>query len=87
MGTRCAVELWATDKASGQAAIEAVLAEPGTIGVGYNTIRFDDEVTRHLFWRNLEPTGSSMAPVSVACGLRDGQRGQGKSEYGRDALG
>ncbi|MDO8375407.1 MAG: exodeoxyribonuclease I [Polaromonas sp.] len=33
--------------------IEAVLAEPGTIGVGYNTIRFDDEVTRHLFWRNL----------------------------------
>ena len=35
------------------ARIEAVLAEPGTIGVGYNTIRFDDEVTRHLFWRNL----------------------------------
>jgi exodeoxyribonuclease-1 len=23
------------------------------VGVGYNTIRFDDEVTRHLFWRNL----------------------------------
>ena len=23
------------------------------MGVGYNTIRFDDEVTRHLFWRNL----------------------------------
>jgi exodeoxyribonuclease-1 len=35
------------------AAIERELAEPGTIGVGYNTIRFDDEVTRHLFWRNL----------------------------------
>jgi exodeoxyribonuclease-1 len=35
------------------ARIEAVLAEPGTIGVGYNTIRFDDEITRHLFWRNL----------------------------------
>lgn len=35
------------------ARIEAVLAQPGTIGVGYNTIRFDDEVTRHLFWRNL----------------------------------
>jgi len=35
------------------ACIEALLAEPGTIGVGYNTIRFDDEVTRHLFWRNL----------------------------------
>ena len=35
------------------ARIEALLAKPGTIGVGYNTIRFDDEVTRHLFWRNL----------------------------------
>jgi len=35
------------------ARIEALLAEPGTIGVGYNSIRFDDEVTRHLFWRNL----------------------------------
>ena len=29
------------------------LAQPGTCGVGYNSIRFDDEVTRHLFWRNL----------------------------------
>jgi exodeoxyribonuclease I len=35
------------------AAIEAELGRPGTIGVGYNSIRFDDEVTRHLFWRNL----------------------------------
>jgi exodeoxyribonuclease-1 len=35
------------------AQIESLLAQPGTIGVGYNTIRFDDEVTRHLFWRNL----------------------------------
>lgn len=33
--------------------IEAELARAGTVGVGYNTIRFDDEVTRHLFWRNL----------------------------------
>ena len=33
--------------------IEAELARPGTIGVGYNSIRFDDEVTRHLFWRSL----------------------------------
>ncbi len=24
----------------------------GTCGVGYNSIRFDDEFTRHLFWRN-----------------------------------
>ena len=35
------------------ATVEKVFSEPGTIGVGYNTIRFDDEVTRFLFWRNL----------------------------------
>jgi exodeoxyribonuclease-1 len=35
------------------ARIEAELGREGTIGVGYNSIRFDDEVTRHLFWRNL----------------------------------
>jgi exodeoxyribonuclease-1 len=35
------------------AAIEKALGQPGTVGVGYNSIRFDDEVTRHLFWRNL----------------------------------
>ena len=34
-------------------AIEEQLARPGTVGVGYNSIRFDDEVTRHLFWRCL----------------------------------
>ena len=33
--------------------IEAELARDGTVGVGYNSIRFDDEVTRFLFWRNL----------------------------------
>lgn len=34
------------------------LGAPGTIGVGYNTLGFDDEVTRHLFWRNLiDPYG------------------------------
>lgn len=38
--------------------IHTALAEPGTIGVGYNTIRFDDEFTRFLFWRNLmDPYG------------------------------
>ena len=35
------------------ARIEAELARAGTIATGYNSIRFDDEVTRHLFWRNL----------------------------------
>ena len=34
-------------------AVSSALAEPGPVGVGYNTIRFDDEVTRYLFWRNL----------------------------------
>ncbi|SIP89303.1 exodeoxyribonuclease I [Pseudacidovorax sp. RU35E] len=35
------------------ARIEAAFSQPRTIGVGYNTIRFDDEVTRFMFWRNL----------------------------------
>ncbi|MBT9489993.1 MAG: exodeoxyribonuclease I [Rubrivivax sp.] len=34
-------------------AIEGELAQPGTCGVGYNSIRFDDEVTRFLLWRCL----------------------------------
>ncbi len=29
------------------------LAQPATLAVGYNSIKFDDEVTRFLFWRNL----------------------------------
>lgn len=38
--------------------IHAELSQPGTIGVGYNSIRFDDEFTRHLLWRNLlDPYG------------------------------
>jgi exodeoxyribonuclease-1 len=35
------------------AKIEQELARENTVGVGYNTIRFDDEMTRFLFWRNL----------------------------------
>ncbi|MBC7414579.1 MAG: exodeoxyribonuclease I [Herminiimonas sp.] len=35
------------------ATIEQAFAASGTIGVGYNTIRFDDEITRFMFWRNL----------------------------------
>ena len=34
-------------------AVLAQLGRPGTVGVGYNTIRFDDEFTRFLLWRNL----------------------------------
>jgi exodeoxyribonuclease I len=33
-------------------AIHDELSRPGTCGVGYNSLRFDDEVTRHLFYRN-----------------------------------
>lgn len=33
--------------------IENSFSQTGTIGVGYNTIRFDDEITRFMFWRNL----------------------------------
>src|SRR5688572_7159303 len=40
------------------AAVEAALSESGTIGAGYNSIRFDDEVTRFLLWRSLrDPFG------------------------------
>ncbi len=34
------------------AQIHAELSRPGTCGVGYNTIRFDDEVTRYMLYRN-----------------------------------
>src|SRR5690606_6786317 len=33
--------------------IEALMSVPGTCSVGYNSVRFDDEVSRHLFYRNL----------------------------------
>ncbi|MET3998145.1 exodeoxyribonuclease I [Marinobacterium sp. MBR-109] len=34
------------------ARIYAELARPGTCGVGYNSIRFDDEITRYTLYRN-----------------------------------
>ncbi|MBA2484276.1 MAG: exodeoxyribonuclease I [Nitrosomonas sp.] len=34
------------------AQIYAELVRPATCGVGYNTLRFDDEVTRHTLYRN-----------------------------------
>lgn len=34
------------------AAIEAEFSRPGTCGAGYNSIRFDDEVTRFTLYRN-----------------------------------
>lgn len=44
---------WGVPEHQFAATVEAAFSKPGTIGVGYNTIRFDDEVTRFLFWRNL----------------------------------
>jgi hypothetical protein len=34
------------------AAIHELMSQPDTCTVGFNNFRFDDEVTRHLFWRN-----------------------------------
>lgn len=42
------------------ARIHAELAQPGTCGVGYNTLRFDDEVTRFTLYRNFyDPMGEN----------------------------
>ena len=46
MGTRCAVELWATDKVSGQEAIEAVLADMRRIDALMSTYKPDSEISR-----------------------------------------
>lgn len=35
--------------------VRSVLSVPGTCGVGYNSMRFDDEVTRNMFYRNFIP--------------------------------
>lgn len=35
------------------ARIQAEMSVPGTCSLGYNSLRFDDEVSRHLFYRNL----------------------------------
>ena len=40
------------DEAKFIARIHNELALPGTCGVGYNSIRFDDEVSRHTLYRN-----------------------------------
>ncbi|MFW5926604.1 MAG: exodeoxyribonuclease I [Wenzhouxiangella sp.] len=34
------------------ARVHELMSRPGTCSVGYNNFRFDDEVTRFLFWRN-----------------------------------
>lgn len=63
------------------AQIHAELARPGTCGVGYNSIRFDDEVSRYTLYRNFHDpyarewqNGNSrwdiIDMVRVCCALR-----------------
>ena len=45
-------------EATFMAQVHAELARPGTCGAGYNTLRFDDEVTRYSLYRNFfDPYG------------------------------
>jgi FAD:protein FMN transferase len=46
MGTRCAVELWATDHAKGEAAMESVFADMRRIDVLMSTYKPDSEISR-----------------------------------------
>jgi exodeoxyribonuclease-1 len=61
--------------------IHEQLAQPGTCGVGYNSLRFDDEVTRYTLYRNFfDPYGREwqngnsrwdiIDMVRAACALR-----------------
>lgn len=40
------------DEAEFAARVQEQLGRPGTCGVGYNSLRFDDEVTRQMLYRN-----------------------------------
>ncbi|MGD8842685.1 MAG: exodeoxyribonuclease I [Gammaproteobacteria bacterium] len=44
---------WGLPEAEFITRILAELSQPGTCGVGYNSVRFDDEVTRNTLYRNL----------------------------------
>jgi thiamine biosynthesis lipoprotein len=59
MGTRCAVELWATDRRQGEAAMEAVLADMRRIDALMSTYKPDSEVS-------LVNAGAGKAPVPVS---------------------
>jgi thiamine biosynthesis lipoprotein len=62
MGTRCAVELWATDRRQGEAAMEAVLADMRRIDSLMSTYKSDSEVSR-------VNAGAGKAPVPVSVEL------------------
>jgi len=57
------------------ARIHAELSTPGTCGIGYNNFRFDDEVGRHLFYRNfLDPYSREYANGNSRLDLIDVMR-------------
>ena len=62
MGTRCAVEIWATDRKAGDAAIEAVLADMRRIDALMSTYKPDSEISR-------VNDGAAKAPVAVTAEL------------------
>jgi FAD:protein FMN transferase len=62
MGTRCSVELWATDRAEGDVAIEAVFADMRRIDALMSTYKPDSEVSR-------VNAGAGKAPVAVTAEL------------------
>lgn len=62
MGTRCAVELWATDRNAGNAAIEAVLADMRRIDALMSTYKPDSEISR-------VNAKAAIAPVAVTAEL------------------
>lgn len=62
MGTRCAVELWATDRRQGEAAMEAVLADMRRIDALMSTYKPDSEISR-------VNAGAGKAPVPVSVEL------------------
>jgi thiamine biosynthesis lipoprotein len=62
MGTRCAVELWATDRNAGNAAIEAVLADMRRIDALMSTYKPDSEISR-------VNDKAALAPVAVTAEL------------------
>ena len=62
MGTRCAVELWATDRTAGNAAIEAVLADMRRIDALMSTYKPDSEISR-------VNTNAAREPVPVTAEL------------------
>ena len=48
--------------------VHAELAAPGTCGAGYNTLRFDDEMTRYSLYRNFSIRMRASGRAATAAG-------------------